>query len=152
MDIKIILKIIMIITIVLGAIKILIDKAKDRKKFSDNLNQNIEQTNELKVHSSVCRNFLVDFGSEFSYCKFYFTQNEIYMFSGNSYPLNPYILKYQEESNYSYFSKFRITKFILNNQNLKIQIQNKYFIGTKLTLNIVDISEKDREILNKNLC
>jgi hypothetical protein len=156
MDFKIILRVLMGCTIFFVAIKIMVDKAKDKKKVSNNLNRNIEQTDDLKIQSSICRDFLVDFGSEFNYCKFYFTQNEIYLFCRNSYPLNtfdkPYILKYQVESNYSYFSKFRVTKFIINGENLKIQIKNKYFIGTKLTLNIVNISEKDRAILNKNLC
>lgn len=85
---------------------------------------------------------------------FFFTENEIYLFCRNTYPTNiynsPYILKFKEENNYSYFSKFIITDFSLNGNDLKIQFKNKKLIGTKIILNIINISEKDKMILNKN--
>ncbi|MBC5836188.1 hypothetical protein [Flavobacterium bernardetii] len=135
-------------------IKAILGKLNDRKIVSNNINSETEKTNDLKISSYICRDFLIDFGTEFNYCKFYFSENEIYLFCRNTYPTDiynsPYILKFKDENVYSYFSKFIVTHFDLNGDSLKIQFKNKKAIGTELTLNIVNISEKDKEILKKN--
>jgi hypothetical protein len=135
-------------------IKAILGKLNDRKIVSHNINSETEKIEDLKISRYSYRHCLIDFGSEFNYCKFYFTENETYLFCRNTYPTNiynsPYILKFKEENNYSYFSKFIITNFSLNGNDLKIQFKNKKLIGTQITLNIVNISENDKMILNKN--
>lgn len=133
--------------------RIILDRFRDIKKISNKITAETEQTSDLKIFSYVYRNVLLDFEGEFNYCKFYFSENEIYLYCRNTYPTNiykaPFILKYKDENDYSYFSKFILTKFILNGNDLKIQFKNKNLIGTKLTLNIVDISEDDKKVLTE---
>ncbi len=127
------------------------DKYKDIKNIDNKITDETEHTSDLKIFSYVYRNMLVNFGTDFNYCKFYFSENEIYLYCRNTYPTNiykgPFILKYNDENNYSYFSKFLVTKFMLNGNDLKIQFRNKHLLGTKLTLNIVGISARDKHIL-----
>lgn len=149
-----------VIQIIIGCIicyyliKVSFGKLSDRRKVSNNINSETEKTDDLKISSYIYRHFLIDFGTEFNYCKFYFSENETYLFCKNTYPTDvnnsPYVLKFKDENDYSYFSKFIVTNFILNGNDLKIQLKNKNVIGTKLTLNIVNISENDKIILNRN--
>lgn len=77
--------------------RIILDKFRDIKKISNKISVETEQTNDLKIFSYVYRNVLLDFGSEFNYCKFYFSENEIYLYCRNTYPTSiykaPFILK-----------------------------------------------------------
>lgn len=135
-------------------IKAVLEKLNDNKKVSNNINSETEKTDDLKISWYSYRHCFIDFGTEFNYCKFYFTENETYLYCRNTFPTNiynsPYILKFNEENDYSYFSKFIVTNFTSNGSDLKIQFKNKNLIGTKITLNIVNISENDKMILNKN--
>lgn len=116
------------------AAKTILKKLSDRNKVSNNINFETEKTNDLKISSYSYRNFLIDFGNEFNFCKFYFTKNETYLFCRNTFPTDiynsPYILKFKKDNDYSYFSKFIVTNFNLNENNLNIQFKNKSIIGT----------------------
>ncbi|MDG2432137.1 hypothetical protein [Flavobacterium sp.] len=133
------------------AIRFFIDKRRDIKNIADKISAETEQTNDLKIESYVYRYVVLNFGTEFNYCKFYFFEDEIYLYCRFTYPKNfyqaPFILKYKDENDYSYFSKFIVTKFIQSGNDLKIQFKNKNLIGTNLTLYIVDIPENDKKIL-----
>lgn len=151
---QIVIQIIIGCIILYFMIKAILGKLSDRKIVSNNINSKTEKTGDLKISSYIYRNFLIDFGTKFNYCKFYFSENEIYLFCRNTYPTDiynsPYILKFEDENDYSYFSKFIVTNFTLNGNDLKIQFKNKNVIGTSLTLNIVNISKDDKIILKKN--
>jgi hypothetical protein len=135
-------------------VKAILRKLNDRKIVSNNINSETEKTEDLKISWYSYRHCLIDFGAEFNYCKFYFTESETYLFCRNTYPTNiynsPYVLKFKEKNDYSYFSKFIVTNFTLNGNDLKIQFKNQNLIGTKVSLKIVNISENDKIILNKN--
>ncbi len=149
-----IMQIILICFMAYIILKTLVQRRNDCKKVASNIDSNTDHTDDLKIAFYSYRNFLIDFGTEFNYCKFYFLKDEIYLFCRNTYPTdiysNPMILKSKQNNDYSYFSKFITTGFLLKNNELKIEFKNKYIIGTKLKLDIVNISEKDKLTLLKN--
>jgi hypothetical protein len=129
---------------------------KDRKTINSKLENNILQTDDIKIWSMVAVNVAVNFGSEYDYCKFYFNDDEVYLkfryTIPNSFYTIPLVLKKNEHNSYSYFCSFIITKFEPKGTQAKIHFKNKTFIGSAFKLNLENISEKDMELLKKNLC
>jgi len=129
---------------------------KDRKNINLKLENNSLQTDDIRIGSMIAVNVAVNFGSEFDYCKFYFSDGEVYLRFRYSIPNDffsvPLVLKKNENSSYSYFSSFTITKFEPKGTEVKIHFKNKTFIGSAFKLNLENISEEDLELLKKNLC
>gem|GEM_PF-6458562 len=151
-----------IISVIFGAIVLYLvlneylKVKKDRKNINSKLENNILQTDDIRIYSMVAVNVAVNFGSEFDYCKFYFNDSEVflrfrYSFPNDSYSI-PLVLKKNERDNYSYFSSFTVTNFETNRTEAKIHFKNKTFIGSAFKLNLENISEVDSELLKKNLC
>jgi hypothetical protein len=151
-----------IISIIFGGIvlylllKEFLKLKKDRKNINSKLENNSLQTDDIRIGSMIAVNVAVNFGSEFDYCKFYFNDNEVYLRFRYSFPKDSYsvplVLKKNEQSNYSYFSSFIITKFETKETEAKIHFKNRTFIGSSFKLNLDNISEVNLELLKKNLC
>lgn len=128
---------------------------KDRKYINSIIKYETEQTDDLRISSMSAVNVIVNFGSEFDYCKFYFKENEIYLFFRYSFPKDiyngPFVIKKNDKNNYSYFSLFTISNFKIKENCLTIKFKNKTLIGSSYKLNIDNISEEDIELLSKIL-
>jgi hypothetical protein len=151
-----------IISVIFGAIVLYLilneylKVKKDRKNINSKLENNILQTDDIRICSMVAVNVAVNFGSEFDYCKFYFNDDEVYLkfryTTPNSFYTIPLVLKKNEHNSYSYFCSFTITKFELEGTEAKIHFKNKTFIGSAFKLNLEKVSEEDLELLKKKLC
>lgn len=129
---------------------------KDQKNINLKLENSALQTDDIRIGSMITVSVAVNFGSEYDYCKFYFSNGEVYLKFRYSIPKDFYsislVLKKNEQSSYSYFSSFAVTKFEPKGAKAKIHFKNKTFVGSSFKLNLENISEVDLELLKKNLC
>ncbi|MGX7666695.1 hypothetical protein [Flavobacterium pedocola] len=143
------------ITIFYFVIKWLILLNKDRRKIKTKLGLNYIETSDLRIWAMYRRTFIIDFGENYQYAKFTFTNDEVYIYLRNSLPktyVGPFVLKANESSNYSYLTKFYITKLQFIGSDLKIHFKHKYFIGVKYGLSISGVNDIDIEKIKSNLC
>jgi len=148
--------IVLSVIIIYFGIKEYIKLKNDRRLIESTLSNDDKETDDLRIKSMSAVNVFVDFGSEFDYCKFHFTQEECYMYLRYSYPTNkyngPFVIKSEFLNKYSYLSTFYIKKLeVKNNNEISICIKNKMFIGTKFNLNLTSISKSDLDLIMRNL-
>lgn len=67
-----VMQVILVCVIFYFVIKVVLGKLNDRKTVSNNINSETEKTEDLKISCYSFKHCLVDFGSEFNYCKFFF--------------------------------------------------------------------------------
>jgi hypothetical protein len=131
---------------------------KDRANINSKINENdFSETGDLKISSMTSVNFLVNFGEEFDYCKFYFLNNEVYILFRYSYPKDQfsepfaiYNMNQTSSSKYSYFISFFVKKFKIdhNTADVRIVVSNKFlFIGSRYSLNLTNVSSDDLKLL-----
>ena len=148
--------IVLSVIIIYFGIKEYIKLKNDRRLIESTLSNDDKETDDLRIKSMSAVNVFVDFGSEFDYCKFHFTQEECYLYLRYSYPTNiyngPFVIKSEFLNKYSYLSTFYIKKLeVKNNNEISICIKNKMFIGTKFNLNLTSISKSDLDLIMRNL-
>ena len=144
------------VIIIYFGIKEYLKLKKDRQLIDSILSDDDKETDDLRIISMYAVNVLVNFGSEYDYCKFHFTEKECYMYLRYSYPTNiyngPFVIKSEFLNKYSYLSTFYIKKLdVKNNNEISICIKNKTFIGTKFNLNLTSISDLDLDLIMRNL-
>jgi hypothetical protein len=148
--------IVLSVIIIYFGIKEYIKLKNDRRLIESTLSNDDKETDDLRITSMSAVNVFVDFGSEFDYCKFHFTQAECYLYLRYSNPTNiysgPFVIKSEFLDKYSYLSTFYIKKLeVKNNNEISICIKNKTFIGTKYNLNLTSISKSDLDLITENL-
>lgn len=94
---------------------------RERKIINSRINNNVLQTEDIKIWSKTVFNF----DDKFDYCKFYFFEDEVYIKFKNTSPKLysiPFVLKKNSKRKYSYFNIYNIVRF--ESKGSKINLMN----------------------------
>ncbi len=153
-NLKIAFQTIIVLVLLYFIVKELINLYKDRQKINEKLNNNCIETDDLRIQTMFHRSFLIDFGDNYQFAKFKFSEDEAYLFLRNNWPKThngPFAIKFKLDSNYSYLSKYYITNLEILGTELTINFKHKYFIGVKYSLSITEVSTTDMEKIKSHL-
>jgi len=111
----------------------------------------IKETSDLRISSKLYSNILINFGENFDYIKFQFYKDKVLVYFRDSTMIyhGPFLISEKQNSNLSYFSTYKISKFQINksNNSLTLGFGNLNFIGLKLNLEISNINNDDLKLI-----
>ena len=132
---------------------------KERIKISLKIDDNSIKTDDLSISAMSSVNFFINFGEEFDFCKFYFIENEIFVYFRYCFPKEvysgPFVLKknnLKNENRYTYMNTLYIKRILLkeSNNEFNIVVRNKFlFLGSRYSFHFKGVSENDFELIKK---